>query len=75
MTICPIAIAVGCKKCPVFSVCPATRILGDQPATEAPAPAATADEAPKKSSGGNRGRGHAKAQRTRSKGSKRPRKP
>ena len=23
MTLCPIAIAVGCKKCPVFSVCPA----------------------------------------------------
>lgn len=72
MTICPIAIAVGCKKCPVFSVCPATRILGDQPAAEAPAPAA--EEAPKKSNGGNRGRGHAKVQRTRSKGGKRPRK-
>lgn len=32
MTICPVAIAVGCKKCPVFSVCPAKTILGDQPA-------------------------------------------
>ncbi|AVP98672.1 hypothetical protein C7S18_16410 [Ahniella affigens] len=72
MTICPIAIAVGCKKCPVFSVCPATRILGDQPAAAPPAPAA--DEAPKKSSGGKRGRGHTNAQRTRSKGGKRPRK-
>ena len=29
MTICPIAIAVGCKKCPVFSVCPVKTTLGD----------------------------------------------
>ncbi len=30
MTICPVAIAVGCKKCPVFSVCPAKSVIGDQ---------------------------------------------
>ena len=30
MTICPIAIAVGCKKCPAFKFCPLTTILGDQ---------------------------------------------
>ncbi len=30
MTICPVAIAVGCQKCPVFKVCPAKSILGDQ---------------------------------------------
>jgi hypothetical protein len=30
MTLCPVAIAVGCKKCPVFSVCPAKSIIGDQ---------------------------------------------
>lgn len=29
MTLCPIAIAVGCKKCPVFSICPAKGIIGD----------------------------------------------
>ena len=29
MTLCPIAIAVGCKKCPVFSVCPVKGIIGD----------------------------------------------
>jgi hypothetical protein len=29
MTICPIAIAVGCKKCPAFSVCPLKTSLGD----------------------------------------------
>jgi len=31
MTVCPIAIAVGCKKCPAFSVCPLKSVLGDQP--------------------------------------------
>ncbi len=29
MTLCPIAIAVGCKKCPMFKICPAKSILGD----------------------------------------------
>jgi hypothetical protein len=29
MKICPVAIAVGCRKCPVFSVCPAKGIIGD----------------------------------------------
>ena len=30
MTICPVAIAVGCEKCPVFSFYPLTTVLGDQ---------------------------------------------
>ena len=29
MTLCPIAIAVGCKKCPAFTVCPLKSIIGD----------------------------------------------
>ena len=29
MTLCPIAIAVGCKKCPAFSVCPLKGTIGD----------------------------------------------
>lgn len=29
MTLCPIAIAVGCKKCPAFSVCPVKGVIGD----------------------------------------------
>lgn len=37
MTVCPIAIAVGCKKCPAFSVCPLKGVLGDQKKDEAPA--------------------------------------
>ena len=38
MTLCPIAIAVGCKKCLAFSVCPLKSVIGD---------AAPADEAKK----------------------------
>jgi hypothetical protein len=30
MTLCPVAIAVGCRKCPIFSVCPAKSLIGDQ---------------------------------------------
>ncbi len=41
MTLCPIALAVGCKKCPVFSICPVKTTLGDQKKPEAAAPAAT----------------------------------
>jgi hypothetical protein len=29
MVICPIAIAVGCKKCPAFAVCPVKTVIGD----------------------------------------------
>ena len=31
MTVCPIAIVAGCKKCPAFSICPLKGVLGDQP--------------------------------------------
>ena len=30
MKVCPVAIAVGCRKCPVFSVCPLKSVIGDQ---------------------------------------------
>ena len=29
MTICPIAVAVSCKKCPAFSLCPLKGVIGD----------------------------------------------
>jgi hypothetical protein len=29
MTLCPIALAVGCKKCLAFSVCPLKGVIGD----------------------------------------------
>lgn len=37
MTICPIAIAVGCEKCPAFKVCPLKTVLGDQKKADDPA--------------------------------------
>ena len=30
MTLCPVAIVVGCKKCPAFSICPLKSVIGDQ---------------------------------------------
>ena len=29
MRLCPLAIAVGCRKCPVFKICPAKGLIGD----------------------------------------------
>jgi len=29
MTLCPVAILAGCKKCPAFTVCPVKSIIGD----------------------------------------------
>ncbi len=36
MVICPVALAVGCKKCPVFKVCPLITVIGDQKKSEPP---------------------------------------
>lgn len=48
MTICPVAIAAGCKKCPMFKVCPLKTVLGDQK------PGGGSDSDSKKSPGGAR---------------------
>lgn len=29
MTLCPIAMVIGCKKCPVFALCPVKGVIGD----------------------------------------------
>jgi hypothetical protein len=29
MTLCPVALVVGCKKCPAFTVCPLKGVIGD----------------------------------------------
>ena len=39
MTLCPIAIVAGCKKCPAFTVCPLKSVIGDH-VKEEPAPKA-----------------------------------
>jgi hypothetical protein len=36
MTLCPIAMAAGCKKCPAFSVCLLKTVLGDHKPAETP---------------------------------------
>ena len=36
MTICPIAVVVGCRKCPAFRICPLKTVIGDMP--KAPPP-------------------------------------
>ncbi|MFT5449975.1 MAG: hypothetical protein ACI9DC_005175 [Gammaproteobacteria bacterium] len=37
MTVCPIAIVAGCRKCPAVSMCPLKEVLGDfDDADEAP---------------------------------------
>ena len=36
MTICPIAVVVGCRKCPAFRVCPVKTVIGDQPKEPSP---------------------------------------
>lgn len=38
MKLCPIAIAVGCQKCPAFKICPLKGVIGDMPPAPAPAP-------------------------------------
>jgi hypothetical protein len=53
MTLCPIALAVGCEKCPAFRICPLTTVLGDipkavdiPPSKAGPAPGSKAAGAP-----------------------------
>ena len=51
MTLCPVALAVGCRKCPVFNVCPAKGIIGDyKPGDDKPEPAQPKKTAGKKKS-------------------------
>jgi hypothetical protein len=47
MTLCPIAIAVGCKKCPAFSVCPLKATIGDYRKEPAPSASASANSTAK----------------------------
>ena len=42
MTLCPVALAVGCKRCPVFAICPAKSLIGDyRPDAKNPGPEKT----------------------------------
>jgi hypothetical protein len=46
MTLCPIALAVGCKKCPLFSICPLKTVIGDYKPSEAPPTGHEKDQSP-----------------------------
>jgi hypothetical protein len=56
MTLCPIAVVAGCRKCPAFSICPLKTVIGDQGKAEEPAPPAAkgAKKTGKPSSGRSR---------------------
>lgn len=38
MTLCPIALVAGCRKCPAFKICPLKAVIGDMPPPEPEAP-------------------------------------
>lgn len=45
MTICPIALVAGCRKCPAVTVCPLKSVVGDyQSDAQAPPTADPADD-------------------------------
>jgi len=51
MTLCPIALAVTCKKCPAFSFCPLKTVIGDEKAGQ---PAAKGGRPSGRSGGGSK---------------------
>jgi len=53
MVLCPIALAVGCRKCPIFKVCPVKSVIGDYKPDEE-APKATKEAAGKSTGGKSR---------------------
>jgi hypothetical protein len=53
MTLCPVALAVGCRKCPIFKVCPVKTIIGDYHPPEAKP---VASKPSRKKARGKRGR-------------------
>jgi hypothetical protein len=48
MVICPVALAVGCVRCPIFKVCPVKGVIGDykKPAEVVAKPPASASARP-----------------------------
>jgi len=48
MTLCPIAVAVGCEKCPAFKICPLKGVIGSPPKPAEPQKATRKKAAGKK---------------------------
>lgn len=51
LTLCPVALAAGCRRCPIFSVCPLKSVIGDQPGGGAEAAEKPAKPSPRASGG------------------------
>jgi hypothetical protein len=47
MTLCPIALAVGCRKCLAFQMCPLKGVVGDYVEEARPPPGGERREGPK----------------------------
>jgi hypothetical protein len=56
VTLCPVALAAGCRRCPIFTVCPLKSVIGDQPAGAPEPPSAKAAKPAGKDGGGKRPR-------------------
>jgi hypothetical protein len=69
MTLCPIALAVGCRKCPAFAVCPLKGVIGDQAPGAAPSPAPEAP--PRRRAGAGKARADAGPRNSKRKAAKR----
>lgn len=54
LTLCPVALAAGCRRCPIFSVCPLKSVIGDQPGGAA---AGAAEKSAKPGPKANSGKG------------------
>lgn len=48
MTLCPVALAVSCQKCPVVGFCPLKTVIGDYRQPEEIPPPPASDSTPKK---------------------------
>jgi len=46
MTLCPIALAITCRKCPIVKVCPVKTVIGDYVEPRQPKPAASETKKP-----------------------------
>lgn len=47
MTLCPIALAAGCKSCFMFKICPAKGVIGDYKKDAEPSDSKPTSEPPK----------------------------
>lgn len=54
MTLCPIAVVAGCRKCPAVSICPLKGVIGDYKESADPTPERSSSSPPERSSAAKR---------------------